>query len=209
MSHTKNRMVIVTLLVVAGLILAACATPTAQVIREEVIVEVTKEVEVIKEVEVTKEVQVEVVKEVEVTKEVVTEVEVVQTSRGTCGTVNLLYWQAASTMNSYLSRVRWETLVLVESQCSRYCPTVILPAIGRVPSSSCVIMRAMLRSASFLVPRTVSDFWRRLSLAPRGRSTISSQLVFPRRRMWPFNVCSSFWMTPCHSARSFFASSFA
>ena len=101
MSHSKNRMAVVTLLVVAGLLLAACATPTAQVVREEVIVEVTKEVEVVKEVEVTKE--VEVVKEVEVTKEVVKEVEVVQTSRGTCGTATLLYWQAASTMNPYLS----------------------------------------------------------------------------------------------------------
>ena len=97
MSHSKTRMTVVTLLVVAGLLLAACATPTAQVIREEVtkIVEVTKEVEVVTEVEVTKE----VIKEVEVT----TEVEVVQTSRGTCGTVTLLYWQAASTMNPYLS----------------------------------------------------------------------------------------------------------
>jgi peptide/nickel transport system substrate-binding protein len=95
----KNRMAVVTLLVVASLLLAACATPTAQVVREEVtkIVEVTKEVEVVKEVEVTKE----VVKEVEVTKEVVKEV--MQTSRGTCGTLNLLYWQAASTMNPYLS----------------------------------------------------------------------------------------------------------
>jgi len=97
----KYRMVIATLMVVAGLVLAACATPTAQVIREQVTVEVTKEVEVVKEV--TKEVQVEVTKEVVKEVEVTKEVEVVQTSRGTCGTVNLLYWQAASTMNPYLS----------------------------------------------------------------------------------------------------------
>ena len=89
MSHSKNWKVVIILMVVAGLGLAACATPTAQVIREQVTVEVTKEVQV----EVTKEVQVEVTKEVEV----------LQTSRGTCGTVNILYWQAASTMNPYLS----------------------------------------------------------------------------------------------------------
>jgi peptide/nickel transport system substrate-binding protein len=91
----------VVLLALCGLVLAACATPTPQIVKEQVTVEVVKEVEVTKEVvkEVEVEVTKEVVKEVEVTKEV----EVLKTSRGTCGTVTLLYWQAASTMNSYLS----------------------------------------------------------------------------------------------------------
>ena len=72
MSYSKTRMTVLTLLVVAGLLLAACATPTAQVIREEVtkIVEVTKEVEVVKEVEVTKVVEKEVEKVVKETVEV-------------------------------------------------------------------------------------------------------------------------------------------
>jgi peptide/nickel transport system substrate-binding protein len=84
---------------VGSVALAACATPTPQIVKEQVTVEVVKEVEVTKEVVKEVEVTKEVVKEVEVTKEV----EVLKTSRGTCGTVTLLYWQAASMMNSYLS----------------------------------------------------------------------------------------------------------
>lgn len=60
---------------------------------------------VVETVVVEKEVQVEVIEtvEVEVEKEVVKEVEKLVTTRGTGGTVNILYWQAASTANAYLS----------------------------------------------------------------------------------------------------------
>lgn len=71
-------------------LLTACAPQT--------IVE-TQVVEVEKEVIVTQEVEVE--KEVVVTQEV--EVEVAGGARGTSGTLNVLYWQAASTLNPYLS----------------------------------------------------------------------------------------------------------
>ena len=72
---SKKWTVLAVLLVVGSLAFSACATPTPQIVREEV----TKIVEVVKEVEV------------------------VQTSRGTCGTVTLLYWQAVSNVNAYLS----------------------------------------------------------------------------------------------------------
>jgi peptide/nickel transport system substrate-binding protein len=99
MRNAKKWTIVCILLTVSSVVLAACATPTPQIVKEQVTVEVVKEVEVTKEVVKEVEVTKEVVKEVEVTKEV----EVLKTSRGTCGTVTLLYWQAASTMNSYLS----------------------------------------------------------------------------------------------------------
>ncbi len=68
----KRLLVLLGAVLVIGLALSACATPTPETVVKTV--EVTKEVEVVKTVEVTKE--VEVVKTVEVTKEVVKEVEV-------------------------------------------------------------------------------------------------------------------------------------
>jgi peptide/nickel transport system substrate-binding protein len=98
--HSKNKGVVLSaLLIVVVLIASACGpTPTAQVVEKEVtrIVEGTPVVQTVVE---TQEVQVTTQVEVEVTKEV----EVLQTSRGTCGTVNILYWQAVSTLNPYLS----------------------------------------------------------------------------------------------------------
>jgi peptide/nickel transport system substrate-binding protein len=66
---------------------------------------VVQTVEVEKEVEVTVVETVEVETEVTVveTVEVEKEVEVAGGARGTCGTVNILYWQAVSMLNPYLS----------------------------------------------------------------------------------------------------------
>jgi peptide/nickel transport system substrate-binding protein len=76
----KRFALLISLIVIVSL-LASCATPTAEIVEVEKIVEVTKEVQV------------------EVTKEV----EVIKTARGAGGPVNILYWQAASTVNAYLS----------------------------------------------------------------------------------------------------------
>ncbi len=82
-------------------LVAACgaAQPETVTVVETVVVE--KEVETIveKEVTVVETVEVEVIKEVE--KEV--EVEKLVTSRGQGDTVTVLYWQAASILNAYLS----------------------------------------------------------------------------------------------------------
>jgi len=87
----KNKALLFGLLIIAALLVAACQPQT---VVETVVVE--KEGETIVET-----VEVEVEKEVEVVKEV--EVEVAGGARGTSGTLNILYWQAASTMNAYLS----------------------------------------------------------------------------------------------------------
>ena len=81
---------LIALLAVVMMLAAACAPQTiieTQIVEKEVVV--TQEVE--KEVVVTKEV------------EVVKEVEVAGGARGTSGTLTILYWQAASTLNPYLS----------------------------------------------------------------------------------------------------------
>ncbi len=82
-------------------LVAACgaAQPETVTVVETVVVE--KEVETIveKEVTVVETVEVEVIKEVE--KEV--EVEKLVTSRGQGDTVTVLYWQASSILNAYLS----------------------------------------------------------------------------------------------------------
>jgi peptide/nickel transport system substrate-binding protein len=89
----KKKALLFGLLLIAALLVAACQPET---IIETVVVE--KEGETIIE---TVEVEVEVEKEVEVVKEV--EVEVAGGARGTSGSLTILYWQAASTMNAYLS----------------------------------------------------------------------------------------------------------
>jgi len=85
----KNKALLFGLLVIAALLIAACQPQT---IIETVVVE--KEGETIIET-----VEVEVEKQVEVIKEV----EVAGGARGTSGTVTILYWQAVSTLNPYLS----------------------------------------------------------------------------------------------------------
>ena len=73
----RNRMwTAITTVMIVGILLAACAAPTPQVIREEVVVTAVVE----KEVPVEREVVKEVVKEVPVEKEVVKEVKVVVTA---------------------------------------------------------------------------------------------------------------------------------
>ncbi len=104
MSTVRKWSSLIALLIVVGVIACACgSTPTPQVVEKEVkvveTVEVEKEVTVVETVEVEKEVTI--VETVEVEKEV--EVEVAGGARGTCGTVNILYWQAVSTLNPYLS----------------------------------------------------------------------------------------------------------
>jgi len=85
----KNKALFFGLLIIAALLVAGCQPQT---VVETVIVE--------KEgVTVIETVEVEVEKEVEVVKEV----EVAGGARGTSGTLTILYWQAASTMNAYLS----------------------------------------------------------------------------------------------------------
>ena len=86
----KRNAKLLALFAIVTILVAACAPQTivtTQIVEREVIV--TQEVE--KEVVVTKEV------------EVIKEVEVAGGARGTSGTVTLLYWQAASTLNPYLS----------------------------------------------------------------------------------------------------------
>jgi len=83
------------MLIVVSLLIAACGpTPEPQVVQVEK--EVTRVVESTPIVQTVVETQV-VEKEVQVTQEVV------KSSRGTCGTVNVLYWQAVSIVNPYLS----------------------------------------------------------------------------------------------------------
>lgn len=89
MKH-KN-LILFTLLALVSLLIAACqpqAVEVTRVVEQEV--EVTRVVESETEVEVTRVVEVE------------GETEVI-TQRGVGGTVNVLYWQAASTLNPYLS----------------------------------------------------------------------------------------------------------
>ena len=87
----KKKALLFGLLLIAALLVAACQPET---IVETVVVE--KEGQTIIE---TVEVEVEVEKEVEVVKEV----EVAGGARGTSGLLTVIYWQAASTMNAYLS----------------------------------------------------------------------------------------------------------
>lgn len=92
----NSRKILLTLSLLAlGLLAAACQPQT---------VEVTRVVEQEVEVEVTRVVEQEVETEVEVTRvvEVEGETEVI-TQRGIGGPLNILYWQAASTLNPYLS----------------------------------------------------------------------------------------------------------
>jgi peptide/nickel transport system substrate-binding protein len=91
----KKPFMLLVLALAAMLLMAACQPTTVEVTRE-VVVEVTTAPE---EVEVTRVVEVET----EVTREVVETVTEVVTTRGQGGTLNILYWQAASTMNPYLS----------------------------------------------------------------------------------------------------------
>jgi peptide/nickel transport system substrate-binding protein len=76
----KRTVLLVAMMVLAATLMVACEP---EVVTEEVIV--------------TQEVEVEVPVEVEV------EVEVPGGARGTSGTVEILYWQAASTLNHFLS----------------------------------------------------------------------------------------------------------
>src|SRR5688572_5779037 len=97
---SKKHLILLLGVMATMLLIAACgqaAQPETITKVETVIVEVEKEVEVVKEV------PVEVVKEVEKEVEVVKEVEKLVTNRGQGGTVNLLYWQAVSIVNPYLS----------------------------------------------------------------------------------------------------------
>jgi len=85
----KNKALLFGLLIIAALLVAACQPQT---VIETVVVE--KEGQTIIET-----VEVEVEKQVEVIKEV----EVAGGARGTSGTLTILYWQAVSTMNPFLS----------------------------------------------------------------------------------------------------------
>jgi peptide/nickel transport system substrate-binding protein len=93
----RKQLLLLLLVVVMMAFIAACggAQPETVTVVETVVVEK----EVVKEVEVPKE----VTKVVEVEKEVVKEVEKLVTTRGTGGTLNILYWQAPSTLNSHLA----------------------------------------------------------------------------------------------------------
>jgi peptide/nickel transport system substrate-binding protein len=99
---TKNKgAVLAALLIAVMLVLSACGgTPEVVEVEKQVTVVVEGETvveTVIETVEVEKEVTI--VETVEVEKEV----EVAGGARGTCGTVNILYWQAVSMLNPYLS----------------------------------------------------------------------------------------------------------
>jgi peptide/nickel transport system substrate-binding protein len=89
----RKNLILLTMFALASLVIAACQPQT---------VEVTRVVE--QEVEVTRVVETETEVEVEVTRviEVEGETEVI-TQRGIGGPLNILYWQAASTLNPYLS----------------------------------------------------------------------------------------------------------
>ncbi|HSH01277.1 MAG TPA: peptide ABC transporter substrate-binding protein [Anaerolineae bacterium] len=92
----KNKLFLFVTLMLAAVVMAACQAETVEVTR---VVErvVTEEGDT---VEVTREVVIE--NQVEVTREVVVEGNG-SGVRGSAGTVNILYWQAASTLNPYLS----------------------------------------------------------------------------------------------------------
>lgn len=98
----KNKWLFLSLGVLALVMLVAAqcgAQPETVTVVETVVVEKEVEKVVTQEVEVEKVVTQEV--EVVVTKEV--EVEKVLTSRGQGGTLTILYWQASSILNPYLS----------------------------------------------------------------------------------------------------------
>ena len=116
MVHTKRLILLFGVVGVMLFMVAACGAPAEPqiiketvVVKEEVEVEVEKVVTEVVEVEVEKEVEkvvtevVEVEKEVEVVVEKEVEVEKVVGTRGQGGTVNILYWQASSILNPYLS----------------------------------------------------------------------------------------------------------
>jgi peptide/nickel transport system substrate-binding protein len=84
------------LVMAVALILSACATPTPEVIEKVVTQVVEVEKEVTKIVEGTP-----IIEKVVETR--VVEKEVLKTARGSSGTVTILYWQAPSTLNPYLS----------------------------------------------------------------------------------------------------------
>jgi peptide/nickel transport system substrate-binding protein len=86
---------------IAAILLVACQPETVEVTRvvTETVIEEGEVMEVTRVVTEVETVTEEV--EVEVTREVVEEV--VVTTRGQGGTVNILYWQAASIVNAYLS----------------------------------------------------------------------------------------------------------
>jgi peptide/nickel transport system substrate-binding protein len=103
----KRNTILVVLVAVAVLLLAACQPQTVEVTRvvTETVVEEGQTVEVTRVVTETETVTEEV--QVEVTREVVEQV--VQTARGAGGTLTIIYWQAPSTMNNYLSGGTKET----------------------------------------------------------------------------------------------------
>ena len=99
---TGKKLFLLLALAVIMVWMAACtgaAQPETITVVETVIVEKEKEVTIVETVEVEVEVEKEVIKEVEVEKEV----EKLVTARGAGGTVNILYWQASSILNPYLS----------------------------------------------------------------------------------------------------------
>lgn len=99
MNAKKITLLIIVALMAIGLI--SCQAPEPEVV--EKIVEVEKVVEKEVEVQVTVEVEKEVIVEKEVVVEVEKEADGSGGSRGQGGRVTLLYWQAPSNLNSYLS----------------------------------------------------------------------------------------------------------
>ncbi len=94
------------LLMIATLVLSACgAAPEPETVIQTVVVEKEVEVEkiVTQEVEVEKIVTEVIEKEVTIIETVEVEAEAPAGARGSCGTVTLLYWQAVSMVNAYLS----------------------------------------------------------------------------------------------------------
>ncbi len=106
---SRNKKVgasLIALLIIATLILAACGpAPAPETVIQTVVVEkevekiVTQEVEKIVEKVVTEVIE----KEVTIVETVEVEAEAPAGARGSCGTVTLLYWQAVSMVNAYLS----------------------------------------------------------------------------------------------------------
>lgn len=95
----NRRSMLFVLVAVAAVLLVACQPETVEVTR--VVTEtVVEEGEVVEVTRVVTEVET-VTEQVEVTREVVEEV--VQTTRGQGGTLNIIYWQAVSILNAYLS----------------------------------------------------------------------------------------------------------
>lgn len=88
----KNKLLILSLLAVLALLVAACAgQPQTVTVVETVEVEKVVEKTIVETVEVEKVVEKEVIVETEAT------------TRGQGGTLTILYWQAASVANPYLS----------------------------------------------------------------------------------------------------------